>query len=136
MSCEIEKSIEILTQEWEKSVADYRYQNPQKLDREHALDIAIQALQEKSHLTPPQPLTLAELRGMDGKPVYIQLGDGDQFWAIVSIERGELGLIAEFYDHECPDEAFYGMWHDDPDGHFGLHVLGWAAYPMEPGREL
>jgi len=86
-------------------------------------------------LTEPQPLTLDQLKQMGGEPVYIRLGDGDQFWSIVAVDNGELGLLGECYDHECPDEAFYGMVHNDPAGHFGLHVLGWLAYDRKPERD-
>jgi len=86
-------------------------------------------------LTESQPLTLEQLREMDGQPVYIRLGDGDQFWALVTVDNGELGLLGECYDHECPDKAFYGMIFNDPAGHFGLHVLGWLAYTRKPERD-
>lgn len=125
MSCELEKAMEILTQEWEKSVRDYHYQNPQKLDREYALDIAIQALQEKQALTQPQQLTLDELRGMDGKPVWCaNIGDMSRpdMWAICDWDWGTCSTGQwDFYINDAPDEI-YGK--------------TWLAYPSEPGREV
>lgn len=128
MSCEIEKSIEILTQEWEKSVGDYRYQNPHKLDREYALDIAIQALQEKLNRTPPQPLTLDELRGMDGKPVWVvTLEDAElnpPYWAIVDTAN----------EHRSRGARLVGVENHDDFGAYELYNETWLAYPTEPGR--
>ena len=52
------------------------------------MDAGKAILQEVSTLTPPnEPLTLEQLREMDGKPVYDYLG---QEWYV----------IQEYYDHE------------------------------------
>lgn len=75
-----------------------------------------------------KPLTLDELRGMDGEPVWIVEAPDWGHW--------ELSEHAEDYlDDRDPD--FYGMKHDDPAGRYGLHVLGWLAYARRPeGSEI
>jgi hypothetical protein len=83
------------------------------------------------------PLTLEELLLMDGKPAYVQSGDGIQGWAIVCTD----GDSVFFHGPDCPayfepDNNFYGMEYDDPDGHFGLHVLGWRAWRTEQAARV
>ena len=69
------------------------------------------------------PLTLDELRQMDGEPVWI-VEDPD--WG-----HWELSVCAEDYVLERETD-FYGMKYDDPDGRYGLHKLGWLAYRRKP----
>ena len=61
-----------------------------------ALNLLEQVLYDIQHvptLTPPnEPLTLDELREMDGEPVYVVFrpdnsGDKPQFWALVSADK-------------------------------------------------
>ena len=89
----------------------------------------------KAHLKgkPNDPLTLEQLREMDGEPVYFQFGDGTQGWAIA--EKDVEGIVLygpDFDDHAYPDSDFINMEYNDPAGHFGLHVLGWRAYRRRP----
>ena len=67
-----------------------------KEKHEGAFDLFEQVVSEvkgASLLTPPnEPLTLDELRGMDGEPVYIVFSpdvDGEklQFWALVAVDE-------------------------------------------------
>ena len=84
------------------------------------------------------PLTLDELRGMDGEPVYLQFGDGVCGWAIVLIDGDWITFECPDFDGHCePDVDFINMEYNDPDGHFGLHILGWRALRRkpEPGKE-
>lgn len=83
-----------------------------------------------------KPLTLDELLKMDGEPIYCQFGDGVSGWAVVEIdEGGHVQLYGpEIFvgSHEEPDTDFLNMEFDDPQGHFGLHILGWRAYRHKP----
>lgn len=76
-------------------------------------------------LTPPnEPLTLEQLRKMDGEPV----------WIVEYPDWGHWELSEDADDYLADrDPAFYGMKHDDPDGRYGLHALGWLSYrrPLE-----
>lgn len=76
---------------------------------------------------PNDPLTLEELRGMDGEPVYIVEHPDWGHW--------ELSECAEDYLDDRA-EGFYGMTMpptlSDPMGRYGLHVLGWLAYRRKP----
>ena len=74
----------------------------------------------------PEPLTLEELRQMNGEPVWIVEHPDWGHW--------ELAEDAEDYLMDR-DEDFYGMKHNDPLGRFGLHVLGWLAYRHKPKEE-
>lgn len=80
-------------------------------------------------LTPPQPLTLEELRGMDGKPVWVvTLEEADlnpPFWAIVDTANG----------HRSRGARLVGVENHDDFGAYELYNETWLAYPTEPGRE-
>ena len=78
---------------------------------------------EIKRLTEPNPLSLDELKERGGKPVYIVEHPKWGHW--------ELSEYAEDY-FEDRDTDFYGMNHNDPDGRYGLHVLGWLAFDREP----
>lgn len=98
----------------------------------HMIELAIAAL-EKQREMEPMVLTLDELRQLDGKPAYIQCGDGQQFWAIVAIDGESIFFHSPDWDGNELDPDFYAMYYDkDPDGHFGLHILGWIAFDREP----
>ena len=84
---------------------------------------ALRALDAKEN---QKPLTLEELRQMNGEPVWIVEHPDWGHW--------ELAEDAEDYLMDR-DEDFYGMKHNDPLGRFGLHVLGWLAYRHKPKEE-
>ena len=91
------------------------------LKLKEALDMAIAALD-----TPNEPLTLEQLREMDGEPVWIVEHPDWGHW--------ELSSDAEDYIADR-DQDLYGLKHDDPAGQCGLHVLGWLAYRRPPEGE-
>ena len=70
-----------------------------------------------------EPLTLDELREMDGEPV----------WIVEEPDWGHWELSADADDYVADREpSFYGMKHNDPAGRYGLHKLGWLAYRQKP----
>ena len=72
---------------------------------------------------PNEPLTLEELREMDGEPV----------WIVEHPDWGHWELSADAEDYIADrDQDLYGLKHDDPAGQCGLHVLGWLAYRRPP----
>lgn len=77
-----------------------------------------------------EPLSLDELREMDGEPVYIITGAKGGHW--------ELSADAEEYLMDR-DEDFYGMTCGlagcSQPCHYGLHQLGWLAYKRKPKGE-
>lgn len=91
-----------------------------------------------------EPLTIEEIINMNGKPVWCQTGDGYEGWALVIVDKYKDGghYLYLFSDELTrdgineafePDEDFINLkFSDDPNGHFGLHVLGWRAYRYEP----
>ena len=64
-----EEAIKVLEKQFDKSCGNYRYQNAEKLDFEDALWMAISALRQQGQER-NDPLTLDELRKMDGEPVW------------------------------------------------------------------
>ena len=121
-----EEAAKLLEKQFDESCGDYRYQNKDKLDYEDALWLAIAALRELDAKENQKPLTLEELRQMNGEPVWIVEHPDWGHW--------ELAEDAEDYLMDR-DEDFYGMKHNDPLGRFGLHVLGWLAYRHKPKEE-
>lgn len=88
-----------------------------------AYDMAISALRQQEIVTNRnglnEPLTLDELRQMDGEPV----------WIVEEPDWGHWELSADADDYVADREpSFYGMKHNDPAGRYGLHKLGWLAY--------
>ncbi len=77
-----------------------------------------------------KPLTLDELKKMNGEPVWIVEHPDWGHW--------ELSDDAEDYVQDR-DEDFYGLYMPkgltDPEGRYGLHVLGWLAYRSKPTDE-
>jgi hypothetical protein len=105
-------------------------------EQEDALNRAISAWNRRAQPT-NEPLTLEQLRGMDGDYAYFQFGDGAEGNAIIEWQSESkfilYGPVAD--DHSEPDIDFINTEFDDPDGHFGLHILGWRAYRRKPGGE-
>ena len=99
--------------------------NAQK--RIDALNMAISALRQQEHFREVtkkvEPLTLDELREMDGEPV----------WIVEEPDWGHWELSADADDYVADREpSFYGMKHNDPAGRYGLHKLGWLDYRQKP----
>ena len=99
--------------------------NAQK--RIDALNMAISALRQQEHFREVtkkvEPLTLDELREMDGEPV----------WIVEEPDWGHWELSADADDYVADREpSFYGMKHNDHAGRYGLHKLGWLAYRQKP----
>lgn len=102
-------------------------------DKEKAtIDFVAEAIAEKGDRDmgerpePNEALTLDELRKMDGEPVWIVEYPNRGHW--------ELSECAGDYLLDR-DPDFYGMKHNDPNGRYGLHELGWIAYRRKPEEE-
>ena len=86
-----------------------------------ALDMAISAIRQKEYFREAtkkvEPLTLDELRQMEGQPVYIV--ENTEYWAIVnSFDQSGVYLLS------------YG--NPDDYGCFGLYGKTWLAYRQKP----
>ena len=114
-----EKAIEILRKN--RPTSDPR---PCGMELCDAVDMAISALRQQECVGDVnKSLTLAELRKMDGEPV----------WIVEYPDWGHWELSADADDYVADRDAdFYGMKHNDPDGRYGLHKLGWLAYRQKP----
>ena len=89
-----------------------------------ALDLAISALRQQETVTDShqlnEPLTLDELRRMEGQPVYIV--ENTEYWAIVnSFDQAGVYLLS------------YG--NPDDYGYFGLYGKTWLAYRQKPEED-
>ena len=94
------------------------------LEQNEVFKIAISAL--RSAPQPGKPLTLDQLREMDGQPV----------WIVEYPDWGHWELSEDANDYIVDRNLnFYGMKHDDPDGRYGLHKLGWLAYSYPPAQQ-
>ena len=69
------------------------------------------------------PLTLEQLREMDGKPVWVMEQPDWGHW--------ELSEDADDYFSDR-DPGLYGLTYPDPEGKGGIHKLGWIAYAYPP----
>lgn len=65
----------------EDHVRVHRIGEPPHIHIGEALQMAIEALREKAERENPKPLTIKELRGMMGEPVYV-VGCGGGHWEI------------------------------------------------------
>lgn len=83
-------------------------------------ETVVEALRPMPH---GDPLTLEQLRGMDGKPVWIMESPDWGHW--------EFSEDAEDYILDR-DPDLYGLTYPDPEGKAGLHKLGWIAYAYPP----
>ena len=89
-----------------------------------ALDLAISTLRKQEQLdkvsqgsSQDKPLTLDELRRMEGQPVYIV--ENTEYWAIVnSFDQAGVYLLS------------YG--NPDDYGYFGFYGKTWLAYRQKP----
>lgn len=83
-------------------------QYPHVLIKE-ALDMAIDALQEQEELENPKPLTLAELRGMDG-PVWVSckpIEGGYGYWCLCKNKKIITPAGSVYAVEEIPHWVFY-----------------------------
>ena len=71
------------------------------------------------------PLTLEQLREMDGQPVWIVEQPDWGHW--------ELSEDADDYFSDR-DPGLYGLTYPDPEGKGGIHKLGWLAYAYPPAH--
>ena len=82
-------------------------------------DFLLSAIREKQERMNPKPLTLDELRQMDGEPVFVKsLVLSDEGWCIVFVERD--GDISAHIPAE--DAPYFG----------GSYGKGWIAYRYKP----
>lgn len=80
---------------------------------------ALRSMQEAG-----EPLSLEQLREMDGKPV----------WIVEYPDWGHWELSEDAEDYLCDrDTDLYGFM-SDLDGEAGFHELGWLAYPYPPAH--
>lgn len=121
-----EEAIEILENGgwWDLLIPITTIEGRSDEDKLHqAIDVAILAL--RSTPQPGKPLTLEQLREMDGQPV----------WIVEYPDWGHWELSEDANDYIVDRNLnFYGMKHDDPDGRYGLHKLGWLAYSYPPAH--
>ena len=86
-----------------------------------AVDMAISALRKQEHFRgvtkKVEPLTLDELRRMEGQPVYIV--ENTEYWAIVN-SFDQVGVYLLSYGN--PDDY----------GYFGFYGKTWLAYRQKP----
>lgn len=102
---------------------DVRLCTGEQVDKfQTALYMAISALRAEPT---GDPLTLEQLREMEGQPVWIVEAPHWGHW--------ELSEDAEDYIIDRHEE-FYGLKYNDPEGKHGLHKLGWLAYAYPPAH--
>ena len=142
---EIERAI-AYWEEFEREIDEMPHSEILEAQRE-PVRTALTVLRAELEREKNEPLTIEEILDMNGKPVWCQTGDGYEGWALVIVDKYQDGghYLYLFSDdltrdgiNECfePDEDFINLkFSDDPDGHFGLHVLGWRAYRYKPKGE-
>lgn len=120
---------------------------PVYLKTAQLLRAAIEKLKTHPDNQPNEPLTLEELLEMDGKPVYVQFGDGVEGWVVVGLEEYPddtpptvflYSFDMENEGHCEPDTDFLNLEYSGEfysNSHFGLHSLGWRAYRRPPKEE-
>lgn len=109
-----EEAIKVLEKQFDKSCGNYRYQNAEKLDFEDALWVAISALRQQDHFREVtkkvEPLTMDELRKMDGEPVYCVEITGREEW-LFRRDGGFADMYGEFTSDDFMSWDNYGkLW--------------------------
>lgn len=91
-----------------------------------ALRLAVDVLNHNFHTRPDgKPLTLEQLRGMDGQPV----------WIMESPDWGHWELSEDAEDYIAGRDTFlYGSTYPDHDCKGGVHQLRWIAYAYPPAH--
>ena len=118
-----EEAIEVLENgEWWEELAEwYMIVHPEHDKLHDAVDMAISALRQQETVTNRnEPLTLDEMRKMDGEPVWIKLFDPDEeFWV----------LRNEWVDTRNPEPMilFHMRWYSHADD-----GKTWLAYRQKP----
>ena len=89
-------------------------------------------LLENAPEPPNDPLTLEELREMDGEPVYVIFTDGHQGWAILDIWAKSNDSCVTLYgpDMESYEEQRLDFLNTNGEGQAGYD--GWKAYRRKP----
>lgn len=102
------------------------HMTPEWADQLEIMRTCLEAVQDHfPDLTKMVPLTLEQLRQMDGRPV----------WIVESPDWGHWELSEDAEDYICDrDSDLYGLTYPDPDGKAGLHKLGWVAYSYPPAH--
>ena len=85
-----EEAIEVLEngEWWEELTEWYMVVNPEHNKLHDAVDMAISALRKQGNsieIEAIKPLTLDELREMDGEPVWVVYGEDEGMWALVEV---------------------------------------------------
>lgn len=98
-------------------------ENKDNQDLYNACSLAIDALRRVQPAN--EPLTLEQLKKMDGEPVWCADGEGHSCYCLVNAESEDC------IDSECGAWCFefYGM---TGEGENGLHNMGWLAYRRPP----
>ena len=90
---------------------DFSSSKKRKHEYDKHFDVALQALQEKAERDNPQPLTIEQLRQMDGEPVWVKvlspIGDVKDSWFLIDCENREVELINSEEYLLYPDELNY-----------------------------
>lgn len=96
-------------------------------DFENAVSLAVATLRVRQERENPEPLTLEELREMNGEPVWCVDGSGNETWGLVDMSCSYIDVI----DHDSGSwrGEFYNM---RGDGKNGLHRIGWLAFRHKP----
>jgi hypothetical protein len=125
---EIEKAIEALenTKDNIKFNADFGIIYSANIIR--AFELSIAALRSQLTCEQNEPLTLEELRGMDGEPVYGVDGCRHEAWLLVDLS-GNQAIDSETGSW---DMDFYDM-REYPNRE-KLHLMGWLAYRNKPNK--
>ena len=146
---EIERAI-AYWEEFEREIDEMPHSDILEAQRE-PVKTALAILRAELSRQENAPLTWDELIAMDGKPVFIVSGRGDNElngWFLVSAERHDVEsveftgtidnlVLSSITDELSPEECFYGMTCNIECGEAdcarnGLHHMGWLAYRYEP----
>lgn len=88
-----------------------------------ALDLALEALREKAEREDPKPLTIEELRQMDGEPVWVKNKNAINYegeWCVIQVLRDRLHF-------EALIPGIEDMWYQS-----STYSKEWIAYRHKP----
>ena len=125
---ELQEKVEELIEELHEKVEELGEELQQKVE---GLGEELQMeLQEQKTMNENKPLTIEQLKHMDGEPVWIVTGDKEG--TLCNVIKYATQRVLLLTDGTEVKWDFYNVIHEEHGHPLGLHKFGWIAYRHKP----